>query len=86
MDTIRFQYDLPDNHVSKGDKTFHLGFSAQQLQDLIPELIIEDKNFNMLAITQTELLAVVVNGMKEQQEIIKNQQLEINNIKQLINK
>jgi hypothetical protein len=85
MDTIKFKYDLPDKHMSKGDNTYHLGFSAQQLQDLIPELVIEDKNFNMLAITQTELLAVVVNGMKEQQEIIKNQQLEINNIKQLIN-
>jgi hypothetical protein len=93
MDTIKFKYDLPDKHMSKGDKTFHLGFSAQQLQDLIPELVIEDKNFDMLAITQTELLAVVVNGMKEQheiinkqQEVINAQQLEINNIKQLINK
>jgi predicted heme/steroid binding protein len=93
LDTIKFKYDLPEKHMSRFDESFHIGFSAQQIQELMPELVMKDKNFDMLAITQTEMLAVVVNAFKDQQKIIENQrdlinqqQIEIENIKQTINK
>ncbi len=58
------------------DATPGLGFIAQDLQDVFPELVAED-NDGYLTIDYIALIPVIVEAMKEQQAIIDAQSLKI---------
>jgi hypothetical protein len=57
----------------------HFGFIAQEVQNILPELVGvggDDK----LTLSYIELIPILINGMKEQSEIITQQQQSINEL------
>lgn len=77
------EYDLADNHpfmqggvkiesnMDKATSQDILGFLAQDLQKVIPEMVVEDEESGYLIVVNYEqLFPVVVEAMKEQQKII----------------
>jgi Chaperone of endosialidase len=57
-----------------------IGFSAQDIQKIFPQLVKEDEK-GYLAVNYTALIPVLVEGVKEQQAIIEAQRLEIDAMK-----
>ena len=53
---IKFEYNESDPNI-------HLGFIAQDIESIIPELVSEDGGFKCLS--STELIPVLVNAIKE---------------------
>jgi len=68
----------------KSTKEDKLGFSAQDLQKVFPELVKEGDD-GYLSIDGVGLIAPLVEAIKEQQKIIELQQIDINNLKLEIN-
>ena len=75
-------YQLKD-----GDNNKHLGFIAQDLEKITPEVVDMGDN-NMLGVRYTELIPVLTKAIQEQQEIIEkittknsNQDIQINTLK-----
>lgn len=60
----------------KRQKNRKLGFSAQKIQKVFPELVSTDKN-DYLNVDYIGLIPVVVEALKEQQVQIKKQQIQI---------
>lgn len=65
----------------KGDK--HIGFSAQEIQKVFPEIVHTDKD-GYLGVDYIALIPVLVESIKEQQGIIAGQQQEIEELKALV--
>lgn len=57
-----------------------IGFSAQDIQKIFPQLVKEDEK-GFLSVNYTALIPVLVEGMKEQQSIIDVQKAEIDSLK-----
>jgi flagellar biosynthesis chaperone FliJ len=57
-----------------------IGFSAQDVQKVIPEIVSED-NENMLAVNYTALIPLLTEAIKEQQAIIDAQRAEMDAMK-----
>jgi len=53
------------------ETTEHIGFIAQEVKEIFPELVGENKD-GLLGIRYTELIPVLVQALKEQNEKIKN--------------
>ena len=58
-----------------------IGVLAQEIQEVFPELVSEDDN-EMLAVNYQGLVPVLINALKEQDNKISNQQVEINRLKE----
>ena len=88
LNPIKYHYNLPKESMLANDPDFFLGFSAQEVQGLIPEAVHEkigeDTTPGMLAITYDELIPVLVNGIKEQQLMIHNQNIRIQKLEALV--
>lgn len=96
MNPIKYHYNLPKESMLANDPDFFLGFSAQEIQSLVPEAVHEqmgyeegDSMHGSLAITYNELIPVCVQAIKDQQVIIQNQSTKIaileSKINQLLN-
>jgi hypothetical protein len=91
MNPIKYHYNLPKESMLANDPDFFLGFSAQEIQELVPEAVHEkigedtDSMKGMLAITYDELIPVTVQAIKEQQAIINTQASRIERLETLIN-
>lgn len=72
------------SYTLQSTKEYKLGFSAQELQKIYPELVKEG-NDGYLSIDGTGLIAPLVEAIKEQQAMIESQQKEINELKNIIN-
>ena len=60
-----------------------IGVLAQEIQEVFPELVSEDDN-EMLAVNYQGLVPVLINALKEQDKIIKSQEVRLANIENLI--
>jgi len=58
-----------------------IGVLAQDIKEVFPELVSEDAN-EMLAVNYQGLVPVLINALKEQDNKISNQQVEINRLKE----
>jgi hypothetical protein len=58
-----------------------IGVLAQEIKEVFPELVSEDEN-EMLAVNYQGLVPVLINALKEQDNKISNQQLEIEKLKE----
>jgi len=91
LNPIKYHYNLPKESMLSNDPDYFLGFSAQEVQGIIPEAVHEkiaedsENMKGMLAITMNELIPVTVQAIKEQQVIINNQSVEIEKLKILVN-
>ena len=78
---VRFEYKDQKKYAI-GPK---IGIIAQELQKVYPEMVMKGKD-GFLKVDYTQLTGVLIQAIKEQQQQIKLQQKEINNLKvQMIN-
>ena len=69
------------NWKDKKDKTKKIGIIAQELQQVLPELVVTgDDAQSTLGVNYSELTPVIIKAMQEQQDIIKDQQRQINKL------
>lgn len=62
----------------------NLGFIAQEVQSIVPEAVTYDAENDVYSMSYTAIIPLLVEGMKEQQKMIENQQKEIEQLKLLI--
>ncbi len=81
--TYRWKQDeFPDR---KFDDRMHLGFIAQEVEELFPEVVMtDDKGYK--SVDYSRLTPVLVEAIKEQQEQIKSQQDQIDELKELVSR
>jgi hypothetical protein len=70
INPIKYKYDLPRESMLANDPDFFLGFSAQEVQTIIPEtvhvnMIEEGELKGSLAMTMDEMIPVAVNAIKQ---------------------
>ena len=73
MNPIKYKYDLPEENMLARDDDFFLGFSAQEMQTVVPETVHERlgnlgegyHTDEILAMTLDEVIPVAVNAIKE---------------------
>jgi hypothetical protein len=91
LNPIKYHYNLPKESMLANDPDYFLGFSAQEVQGIIPEAVHEkiaedsENMKGMLAITMDELIPVTVQAIKDQQAIINSQASRIDKLEALIN-
>ncbi|WP_207533147.1 tail fiber domain-containing protein [Desertivirga arenae] len=61
-----------------------IGLIAQDARKVIPEIVLGDEDKGKLSINYTELIPVLINAIKEQQQKIDSQQKQIDELKELI--
>ena len=71
----------PVSYVLKNDETneLQLGLLAQELKTLVPSIVHGDESKEMLSVSYTELIPVLINALKDQQrqiEALKNSNVE----------
>ena len=74
------------SYKSDPDKVNYLGFIAQDIAEIFPELVIEPANKNNVTkspyvMDRAGVAVVAVRAIQEQQEIIEGQQVEINDLR-----
>jgi pullulanase/glycogen debranching enzyme len=62
-----------------------IGVLAQEIQEVFPELVSEDQN-EMLAVNYQGLVPVLINALKEQDAKMNEQQSEIDELKEMVQK
>jgi hypothetical protein len=68
--TYKLKTDVPGLFVDKNNNKTQYGFLAQELQKIFPEMVTSQEN-GILGIQYTELIPVLVQAIKEQQDQIK---------------
>lgn len=69
--------------IEQGKKSLHYGFVAQEVNEILPALV--DTSRGYLTLNYIEIIPFLVKGIKEQQEIISNQDSIITNLEKTIN-
>lgn len=71
LSTITFNWKAHDNGT-------RIGLSAQELKGVIPEVVVEDSG--RLGVRYTELIPILINSIKEQQNTIESLQQQLNTL------
>jgi len=80
LQPLRYEYKR-DNALGIKSEGEHIGFSAQQVQRVIPEAVSQnDKGY--LLVNNDPILWTMLNAIKEQQAQMENQQKEIQQLRQ----
>ena len=66
------------------EQTKNIGLIAQEVENIIPEVVSENPNNNIKAVAYGNLVGLLIEAIKEQQAIINNQQTQINEIKNIL--
>jgi hypothetical protein len=67
--SYKFKPDVAGVEIDKTNNSTQFGFIAQELKEVFPEMVKEDNG--VLGISYTELIPVLVQALKEQQDEIK---------------
>lgn len=75
--------DYPEESMEfmESCRTNNLGFIAQEVQNVLPELVIEDIASGTLALNYNGFSAILVEAIKEQQETIESLKREVEELK-----
>ncbi|MEL6987982.1 MAG: hypothetical protein AAGK97_09135, partial [Bacteroidota bacterium] len=60
------------------------GFIAQDVEKIVPEAVSYDEENDVYSMNYSAIIPLLVEGMKEQQKMIKAQQKEIENLKSIL--
>lgn len=71
------------NLINDKNKSQQVGVIAQEVEEIFPTLISEDKN-GIKGVNVSSLIPILIKGMQEQQDIIKNLQTQIDELKSKI--
>ena len=64
----------------------HIGVIAQEVEEVLPEVVLSDTTENKnKSVAYGNIVALLIEGMKEQQKIIEGQQSTINSLLELVN-
>ena len=72
-----------DSTIRHFDNNKHIGVIAQELEEVFPELVSDDKE-GFKTVEYTALAPILIEAIKEQQTIIDNQQKQIDELKRLV--
>jgi len=81
LSTILRMNPVKYNWKEGNDKDTKIGFLAQDLRKVIPEVVVGDESKENLAVNYIELIPVLVNAIKEQQKQITIMAKEIERLK-----
>ena len=73
------------NRTDKEDKSTKIGVIAQETQPILPEVVQEQED-GMLGVAYGNFAGLFIEAFKEQQRIVDEQQKEIQELKELVNK
>jgi hypothetical protein len=82
LQPLRYEYKKY-NAVGIKSEGEHVGFSAQAVEKVIPEAVTKTGDGYRL-VNNDPILWAMLNGMKEQQQIIENQQRQISQLKRIV--
>ena len=74
------------NWKSEPDGTRKIGLIAQEVERVIPELVFTNKVDGYKGVQYPEMSAVLIEAIKEQQQIIESQQQQINDMQDRLQK
>ena len=69
------------NRTDLEDKNTKIGFIAQEVKDVLPEVVTYNKEQDRYGISYGNMTALLVEAIKEQQQQIHSLKLEIENVK-----
>ncbi len=69
-------------HIIEGTK--NIGLIAQEVEGVIPEVVSYDERSKKKSVAYGNLVSLLINAIKEQQEIIDNQEIRINSIEEIL--
>lgn len=67
----------------EGDATIHLGLLAQEVEKVVPEVVKADEK-GILGVNYMELIPLLIESIKEQQEMIDDLEIEVLELKALL--
>lgn len=65
------------------DKSRRLGLIAQEVREVLPEVVVEDDE-GMLSVAYGNIVGVLVEAVKEQQDTIRSQQAQIDELRSMV--
>lgn len=77
MRGVRFEWDRDNSNKRDFDEEKHVGFIAQEIENHIPEAVSGDEN-TLKTTRPSEITPVLVEAIKDQQELIEKQENVIN--------
>lgn len=83
IDGKTYLWDREANKEMNFDEGGHSGFIAQDLEKVLPHLVATSQNGDK-AVNYIELMPYLVEAIKEQQSLIKEQQVQIDELKNLV--
>jgi hypothetical protein len=76
-------FNWKDNEdFNSGDETRQIGMIAQEVEEFLPEAVTLNGNKDYKTIRYSEMIGLLIEGIKEQNTLIQNLQSEIESIKQ----
>lgn len=85
LDKIMLLRAAKYRHIDN-DELPYLGFIAQEVMKVIPEAVRYDKQNDIYSMEYTAIIPILVEGMKEQQDLIKKQQEQIDRLMEMVEK
>jgi hypothetical protein len=82
LQPLRYEYK-PDNVVGIKSEGEHIGFSAQEVEKIIPEAVTKTENGYRL-VNNDPIIWAMLNGMKEQQSMIEQLRSEIRQLRRVV--
>lgn len=74
----RYQF----NRQNQSDERRNFGFIAQEVQEIFPDLVVQEED--ILGLSYANFSVLAIKAIQEQQEIIESQQQELDQIKQVL--
>lgn len=80
LEGVRFDWKA-DEAARRGGRAADLGFVAEDVEKIFPELVYRDESGQVIGMDYSRLSAVAVQAIKQQQALIRSQRAEIDELK-----
>lgn len=80
LEGVRFDWKA-DEAARRGGRAADLGFVAEDVEKIFPELVYRDETGQVIGMDYSRLSAVAVQAIKQQQALIRSQRAEIDELK-----
>ncbi|MFC3198296.1 tail fiber domain-containing protein [Parapedobacter deserti] len=80
LDIVKRLKPVTYNWISGEDKQVHAGFLAQEVEEVLPNLVSKDDSLGVRGVAYQELIPYLVEAIKEQQVIIEELKSQLNRL------